>query len=260
MKPSSLLTPANHLGSDPRHPVLVCLPYAGGSARAFKEWGPSLAEAGLGLLAAHLPGREELVRRRPYTRPVELVADLAAELEPIAASRPYALFGHSMGAGLAHALAQEMSSRRRPLPNLLIVSAHRAPHLPPPWPRTDDLADTEFVEFLRAFDLIGAAVLAIPELVGLLLPTLRADLALAATVPHLSQRPLACPTVVYGGLDDPLVDAPALSAWGAALVRSPHIRHFPGGHLFPWEHPEEFRRILLADLAAHSAGTSLAAA
>ncbi|GCD96978.1 thioesterase II family protein [Embleya hyalina] len=250
-----MLTPVNDLGDDPRRPVLICLPYAGGSARAFGAWGPALSAAGIGLLAVRLPGREELVRRRPYTRPKELVADLANEIAPIASSRPYALFGHSMGAGLAHTLTHEMSRRRYALPDPLVVSAHRAPHLPAPWPPTGDLADTELVDFLRVFGLVSVAALAIPELVELLLPMLRADLALAAAVPCRPRRPLSCRTVVYGGLDDPFVDAPALSAWGAAVLGTPHVRRFPGGHLFPWEHPEEFGRILLADLAALSATT-----
>ena len=61
---------------------------------------------------------------------VELVSGLADGLTAYGAfSKPYLLFGHSLGAWIAHELLAELMRRHETPPLLLIVSGMRAPHL-----------------------------------------------------------------------------------------------------------------------------------
>src|SRR5688572_21943118 len=75
---------------------LFCLPYAGGGASAFRLWPPALAPE-VEVCPIQLPGRENRLLETPFTDVSALVAALATALEP-AVDRPFALFGHSLGA------------------------------------------------------------------------------------------------------------------------------------------------------------------
>src|SRR5690348_12875642 len=128
----------------PGRPVLVCLPYAGGSTAAFRSWETALADA-IELWRVQLPGRGARIAEPPYTRLRPLVRALAQVLQS-ATDRPYALFGHSMGALLAYEVALALRADGRPPPRRLIVSGHRAPHLPPPRTPIHQLDDGAFLE------------------------------------------------------------------------------------------------------------------
>jgi len=76
----------------------------------------------------HLPGRESRSTEPAFTGMGPLIEALANEMEPFLA-RPYALLGHSMGAGIAWELTRELRRRGLPLPRALVVSSARAPLL-----------------------------------------------------------------------------------------------------------------------------------
>ena len=107
---------------------LFCFPYAGAGASIYRDWRlPS--EAGVQVLAVQPPGRENR-REVPPLRRIEPMLDACArELAPLA-DRPFAFFGHSMGALVAFELTRLLRRRGSPLPAHLFLSAHRAPDLP----------------------------------------------------------------------------------------------------------------------------------
>src|SRR5215510_2889958 len=104
-----------------------------------------------------------------------------------------------MGAFIAFELARQLRRENRPGPTALIVSAARAPQIPDPDPPIHMVPTELLLEELRGFDGIPANLLAHPELVSLLVPTLRADLAMCETYAYNDEPPLACPISVYGG-------------------------------------------------------------
>jgi medium-chain acyl-[acyl-carrier-protein] hydrolase len=251
-----LLRPLNKFADAADKPCLICLPYAGGSDRIFRPWAAALADAEVGLWAARLPGRAERVMERPYTEPDELMADLATETIARVSGRPFALYGHSMGAAVACALAQLLDRRHGIVPARLFVAAHAAPQSARPWldalggDAAQRLADDEFIAWLREFGLADAAVLANAELAALVLPGLRADFALVRAHHARPQARTTVPLSVFGGRSDPLVDATALGAWSDVSDAPATVRVFPGGHLFPWEHPEVLLPVLVRDVAS----------
>jgi medium-chain acyl-[acyl-carrier-protein] hydrolase len=222
---------------------LICVPYAGVGASVFRLWQAGLP-AGVELCAIQLPGRESRLREPALTRIDAMVDALMPEIVPLL-DRPFALFGHSMGAVVATELAQRIAENTAVVPRHLFVSGRRAPHIPDPDPPLSQLSDAEFVtEINRRFGGIPAEVAADRELLALLLPCLRADIA--ALESHDPARPtrVACPLTVYGGTQDSRAPRRYLEAWRECAAASFKVRLFEGTHFYLTPRREE----LLADI------------
>ena len=77
---------------------LFCFPYAGGGAAIYRRWNELLPPQ-IEVCTLQLPGRELRIHEPPMTdmsAVVELIADAIAPY----CDQPFALFGHSMGAGI----------------------------------------------------------------------------------------------------------------------------------------------------------------
>src|SRR4051812_38568638 len=85
---------------------LFCFPFAGGGASAFRLWSQGLPLT-VDVCPVQPPGRETRFREPAYTRLPPLVTALADALRPHF-DRPFAFFGHSMGAIVAFELAREL--------------------------------------------------------------------------------------------------------------------------------------------------------
>ena len=177
------------------------------------------------------PGREERTGVAPIAELPRIVDDVARAMLPLL-DRPFAMFGHSLGAALAYETARALAVHGGPEPLLLAVSGHRAPHVPRVKPPIHELPDAEFLDAILRLDGMSAEVLHSEELVALLLPTLRADFTLADTYAPPPGEPLACPVRALGGGDDPHVSEAALAAWADVTRGAFGLRMFAGGHFY----------------------------
>jgi medium-chain acyl-[acyl-carrier-protein] hydrolase len=209
---------------------LFCFPYAGGGAAVFRPWHSALPP-GVVLHPVQLPGRENRLREPPFTRIDPLVRDLAGALLPMI-DRPFACFGHSLGALIAFEFARYLRRHHGLTPQCLFVSAHRAPQLPNPEPDIYRLPEAEFLEKLRSLNGTPDVVLRDPELMALMLPTLRADFTVCGTYRYVEDAPLDCPIKAFGGLDDPLVGREQLSAWHDQTRTGFSLHLMRGDHFF----------------------------
>jgi medium-chain acyl-[acyl-carrier-protein] hydrolase len=176
-----------------------------------------------------------------------LVAALADNLEPYI-DRPFAFFGHSMGAVVAFELARELRRRERSLPVILIASGARAPqfrrhHVPPPPPTRESL-----IEDLRRLGGISPAVIDHPAFDRTILPALEADVVLYRNYIYTEDAPLPIPIRAYGGLDDANVTRTHLDGWAEQTTASFAVRCFPGGHFYLAAHLEALIQSLKSDL------------
>lgn len=210
---------------------LFCFPFAGGGASVFAPWVRELPPE-VQICPVQLPGREIRLKEPAYTRVAPLLAALDRELRP-ALDRPFALFGHSLGALVAFELARYLRRQGGPLPQRLFVSARRAPQLADPEPPLGSLPDAELVASLRRrFDGIPAALLDNPDLLAVFLPTLRADCQLLDAYEYVSEAPLECPVAVFGGEQDRSVGRSELEGWATQTSQAFTVRMFPGDHFF----------------------------
>jgi medium-chain acyl-[acyl-carrier-protein] hydrolase len=208
---------------------LFCLPFAGGGTLSFRAWSADLPH--VELCPIQLPGRERRLTEAPYNRIEPLIQALTEAILP-ALDRPYALFGHSMGGLIAFELVRSLRRSHQPQPSHLFVSGCRPPQVPDVNPPIHALPDAEFVQQLRRYNGTPEAVLTHPELMALLLPTLRADFAIVENYVYSPEPPLNCPITLFGGLQDTIVAPQSLPSWQVQTAVDFSQHFLPGDHFF----------------------------
>lgn len=210
---------------------LICFPPAGLGPAVFKGWANELPP-GVALYAVQLPGRTSRFREPAMTSIPELVraiADAVARLPEL----PLAFFGHSMGAVLASEVARRLMELSRPVPRHLIVSGRRPPSRPDRHAPIGELPDAAFVaEIGRRYDGIPREILANPDVLALLLPSLRADIAALEKFQPGLRPPLPIPVSAFGGDSDPMTPLADIEAWQKETQAAFAMRVFPGGHFY----------------------------
>ena len=208
---------------------LFCFPYAGGGATLFRTWPDGLPPF-VEVYAAQLPGRGPRLSEPAFTHLTPMVGALAEAIRPHL-DKPFAFFGHSMGAMIGLELARLLRREHGPQPAHLFVSGRRAPQWPEDSRRTYDLPEDEFVEELRRLSGTPREVLEHPELMQLMIPLLRADFAVCQTYEYVPEPPLSCPITVFGGVEDE-TGHEQLEPWREQTTSAFELRMFPGNHFF----------------------------
>lgn len=209
---------------------LFCFPYSGAAASVFYPWADILPST-IEVCPVQLPGHGTRLAEPLFQRLATLVAAAADGLQPYL-DKPFAFFGHSMGALLSFELARHLRRNGKPGPVHLFVSGHGAPHLPDRNPPLHPLPEPEFVAKLRELNGTPEEILRHQELLQLLIPILRADFAVCETYVHPPEPPLACPISAYGGLGDAYVSREELAAWQEHTASRFSVRMFPGDHFY----------------------------
>jgi medium-chain acyl-[acyl-carrier-protein] hydrolase len=209
---------------------LFCFPYAGGSSLIFRTWSNRLPTT-VEVCPIELPGRGTQMKLAPFTRLEPLVQALAPVLLPYL-DKPFAFFGHSMGAIVSFELTRLLCTEYGKMPAHLFISGRRAPQIPDSNQPVHDLPEAEFKEELRRLNGTPEAVLQNAELMQLLLPILRADFAVLETYLYSNKPPLNCPITAFGGLQDQEVSYDELQAWQNQTNAAFSVQMFTGNHFF----------------------------
>lgn len=210
---------------------MFLFPYAGGGPAAFGTW-PAGLPGTIETWIVHYPGRGSRHKEPALNRISALMGCLSQAIQPLL-DKPFAFFGHSLGGLAAFELTRQLRQQGSPEPQMLFISACGAPHLPDPHPHIHSLPDAEFLTALQELNGIPAEVLNLPELMELLLPTLRADFEAFERYKYSPNGfILNCPMIVFGGLDDPRVSRERLEGWSAHTSAGFTSQYFPGDHFF----------------------------
>lgn len=258
---------------------LFCLAHAGGTAGAYRQWGQHLPRD-IQIVPLELPGHGTLRGLPPHVEWASLIDSLCnAFYAARDHARPYAVFGHSMGAlvglELLYAVrqqraAQENASRIKGATGKTgTMTAVTESETDPVWfgvsgsvgpsrrrHETHWLHCTtaQMIDKLRALGGTPAALLDDPDFISMLMPTLRADFHLCGTYRDRANDrlagarvPLACPIAVFTGRDDPATACDDDLACWQDETRGPCTFHrFDGGHFYL----DDARGALLARVAA----------
>jgi medium-chain acyl-[acyl-carrier-protein] hydrolase len=226
---------------------LICLPPAGGGASRYRDWPAHLPED-VEVVPVQLPGRENRFTEKPIESMAPLVDQLADGLASYL-TRPFALFGHSMGALIAF----ELIRRLRPsgvAPVHLFASGCRAPHLPSRSPDWHTLPDQEFAAKIESLGGIPPELLAEPQFLDTMLPTLRSDCILTETYVCRPQPPLSCPVSAFGGLRDAEVLPEDVRAWSRHTIGPFRVHLLPGDHFFINSAHQDVLRLVVSALGS----------
>lgn len=211
---------------------LVAFPYAGGGASSFARLARALP-AGVEVLGVQLPGRENRLREKPFDDLAPVVDGLLPELlAQLDDGRPFALFGHSLGALLAFETARALRRRAARTPSALIVAGRTPPQVGAAGRVRHVLDDDALLDEIRRLDGIPAEVAEHREMLALMLPALRGDLAIDERYVHTPGPPLRCPILAMGGRDDPEVSLLDLALWRVHTSAGFALKPFPGAHFF----------------------------
>lgn len=226
---------------------LYCLPPAGGSAALFRGWAERLPPE-IEIRAIQLPGRENRFKEAPLSRLSDLIPALDALLE--SDPRPFALYGHSMGARIGYELAVSRRDRGLRLPAKLFFSGRIAPHATSRFPLMWNLPHDEFVAQLEGYGGTPRAVLEDRELMELFVPVLRADFTLLETIQFRETAPLHMPIAMFGGADDPRATPEEIREWSRYAAGAFSVHICPGGHFFIRDNEEPFMEAFRRELAS----------
>jgi surfactin synthase thioesterase subunit len=214
---------------------LFLLPHAGSGAVAYKSWHRLLPEE-ISAQAVTLPGRQG---RRAEPLPVDwhtVVDDLYTALRDELDDRPYALFGHCIGAQLAYRLTVRLEAEGDPRPSLVGISGwapvgfFRAPN------GSEEVSISEAAPWIKNLGALPEDVWSDPDMLDLVLPPVMADFRVSAQYED-DGSVIDAPLVSYSGRSDPLLVEPdAMASWTGRSRN--HLGHntYAGGHFYVTEH------------------------
>lgn len=192
---------------------------------------------GIEVCPVQLPGRENRITEPPLTDMSHLLDLLAAHLNDVS-DIPFAFFGHSMGGVIAFELAHHLRGKNMAEPAHLFISGTPLPHILEAHSRSGmrccDLPDDQFIDIV-----IGSArgipdkILKSKEMMHVILPTLRADLAIMESLPQRGGcGALSIPMTAFGGEEDEMVVPADVAGWESYTTSSFTKVMLPGGHYF----------------------------
>jgi surfactin synthase thioesterase subunit len=243
--------------ADPDAPVrLFLFPHAGSGGTIYRGW-PPLLPADVAYQIVQIPGREMRRGEDAFTEIEPLVESLYEALAAELDERPYAFFGHCLGAQLAYRVA--LCAERDGVPRPILIGASgwtpvgfsmttmEQAHMPEP----------ELITWMKNLGSFPEDVYDDPALLAMIIPALRADLEVSATYID-DGAAISSPIVAYSGRSDPLMEPGAMSAWAKRTPRYLGSSTFPGGHFYIDNHDHavavtaDFTRLLRRELEAVS--------
>jgi len=226
---------------------LLCFPYAGGDAvTIFRKW-PEMLPKTVEVCAVQLPGRGTRIADQPFSNIRSAAEVLSVNLRPYL-NKPFAFFGHSLGAKICFEVARLLKTAYGLEPFHLCVSGSSAPRIPNTDPLIYDLPEPQFLEELRKLNGTPPEVLRNTELMKLMLPVLRAEFEAAQTYVYVNGPPLGCPITVFGGLQDEEITQDKLQAWCKETTHACSLHMIPGDHFFINTQPAALLQVLSAHL------------
>jgi len=208
---------------------LFCFPYAGGGDFIFHSWQQSLPDT-IEVCPVQLPGRGLRITEPPCTEINKLIKAAGEALAPCL-DKPFALFGHSMGALIAFELARHLRGEYGAQPVHLFVSGRCCPQTIS-GPLDSKLFDSELPELLRRNNGTPEEVLDNSELMELVAPVLRADVVLCNSYVYVPQPPFRFPLTAFGGFADSGVPRSYMEGWREHTTGPFVLRMVPGDHFF----------------------------
>jgi surfactin synthase thioesterase subunit len=230
---------------------LFCFPFAGVGASALRQWPRRVGS--LEVCPVQLPGRENRMGQEPFHDFETFARDAADALEPDF-DRPFAFFGHCMGALLAYALCDELHRRGAPTPSRLFVSSSLAPYRGFFGPFHPSMSDDELGAQLTRISVLVGAGEPMPELLPLAVKLLRNDVEMCFGYHPTGPHPLPSPITTIGWDRDTDVDAERMNEWSGY---APIEHHVLAGDEFSFlKAPGSLFDVIARDWSANQLGTA----
>ena len=224
---------------------IFCFPHAAGNAafyRPLRRFMPPEVD----LCPLELPGRAARLDELPLTSLSALMEQLHHAIQPLMGV-PFGFFGHSVGAWMAYEAARQLRSIDGRTAAHLFVSARGCPNCASDPPPACVRSDHDLLAILDRFGGTPAAIMQRPELIAVLLPALRADLALVEGYVVDPGDRITCSITAFGGADD-VSHSDSLQSWRTFTCGEFRTCIFPGGHFYLSPAGEALAKEIIQDL------------
>jgi len=208
---------------------LLCFPFGGGGSSFYLSWAKVL-EPDIEVVPIQLPGRENRINEPTITEMNRLISEIIQAIQSLL-DKPYAFFGHSMGAYISFELAREIRRLQLSPPLKLLLSGMRAAHLKDTRTSIANLPDKDLIIALKERYGLQTKEIAM-ELIQLMLPTIRSDINCIENYRYLIEPPLDCPLVTFAGTSDNAVQPSEVEAWRLHTTSSFNLYQISGDHFF----------------------------
>ncbi len=224
--------------------TLFCFPHAGGAPSFFQFWGRKLPPW-IDIFSIHYPGRETRLLEPLIDDMSTLVGQIVGPLKRCI-DGPFALFGHSVGAAVAHEVTRRLETENLS-PLRLFVSGRRGP----PHERLTSRYREDEEKLWSDVCRLGGT----PEHLyqneavrAIMIPILRNDYRLSETYLPADLRRLGCPVTALTGDEDAEVTQEHAQAWQAVSSRGFKLHVFKGGHFYLVRRSTEVLHVITQEL------------
>jgi medium-chain acyl-[acyl-carrier-protein] hydrolase len=221
---------------------LFLFPPAGGDISIYQKWEDYLP-CDIEICLVRLPGRGARINEPLIDDCKVLTEEIAEDIKQYL-DRPYAFYGHSMGALIAYETAVLIYKSGLRLPERLFLSSLKAPdfmnlkkdiiqdtieldennlHL---------MSDEELKKKLFQIGGVDDIIWKDNDYIDTLLPIFRSDLKLCETFITEGVTRLPVPIDVYGGSSDNLASREDLENWRGCSKMKVTVTVFSGGHFY----------------------------
>jgi surfactin synthase thioesterase subunit len=224
---------------------LFCFPYLAGGASAYSNWHEGISND-IEVCSVQLPGRTERSDEEPFNDLDSLIEKMAEVIDPLL-DKPFAVYAHSMGAGIAYELLRYLRAKKNIVPEHFFIGAWVAPQLPSLFKNTDWLdvdnpaaiPDDKVLETMKKLDMPDD-LLSDKEWVTQILPSVKADLLIGKRYEYKSEEPLASPITAFRGSKDAVFDKDQVEPWSHHTNQGfEYIVVEDGNHLFIHDQKDE---------------------
>lgn len=218
---------------------IFCLPFAGGGVLSYKKFIDAAPE-GLEFIPLTTPGKDQRLSETLLTDLHELAAQYSQQILDTKESE-YILYGHSMGALMAHLVVQRLTEVGGPMPRHVVVSSYPAPMHHHYRGRTE-MTDAEFINHMKKLNGLPPRLLAEPSLMRVFLPILRADILAIDNYRYRSSEKYNVPMTVLFGSQETVLSGLMLD-WQKETSVPISVKRFEGGHFFIFEQLEKMMEL-----------------
>ncbi|MDJ0661417.1 MAG: beta-ketoacyl synthase N-terminal-like domain-containing protein [Crocosphaera sp.] len=205
---------------------LFCLHHLGGNASLFQSWSTELLPK-FAVFPLQIPREFNDVKKQEQNQFADTIERLAQVITPYL-DKPFAIYGHSMGAIMGFELAHKIRQKQGQTPCHLFISSAFAPQDVKKGFEQQKLSLEEILNLSEIPQDLRDDSSIMEEITAIF----QADLQLLKSYVYTENPPLDCPISAFGGQADSLIKREDLLSWVEQTRIGFRLMMFPGNHMF----------------------------